>query len=44
MRAFVLVGGWPGSGTTTLTRALAPELALPYGTSSQPNHANHVAQ
>ena len=30
MRAFVLIGGWPGSGKTTLTRALAPELALPY--------------
>lgn len=27
---FVLVGGWPGSGKTTLAQALAPELGLGY--------------
>jgi predicted kinase len=26
LRAFVLVGGWPASGKTTLARALATEL------------------
>jgi hypothetical protein len=28
MKAFVLVGGWPASGKTTLARALASELRL----------------
>lgn len=27
---FVLVGGWPGSGKTTLARALAPALGVAY--------------
>jgi predicted kinase len=30
MRGYVLVGGWPASGTTTLARALAPALGLAY--------------
>jgi len=30
MRGFVLVGGWPASGKTTLARALAAELELDY--------------
>lgn len=30
MRCFVLVGGWPGSGKTTLARALAVQTGLAY--------------
>jgi predicted kinase len=30
VNCFVLVGGWPGSGKTTLSRALARELGLAY--------------
>lgn len=30
MRGFVLVGGWPGSGKTTLSVALASHLGSPY--------------
>jgi len=30
LRAFVLVGGWPASGKTTLARALATELRTTY--------------
>lgn len=30
MRGFVLVGGWPGSGKTTLSGALAVELGVPH--------------
>jgi predicted kinase len=30
VRGFVLVGGWPGSGKTTLSAALASELDVPH--------------
>lgn len=30
MKGYVLVGGWPGSGKTTLSRALAEELCIDY--------------
>ena len=30
MRAFILVGGWPGSGKTTVSRVLAAELGIAY--------------
>ena len=30
VRGFVLVGGWPGSGKTTLSSALAAELGIPH--------------
>jgi predicted kinase len=30
VRGFVLVGGWPGSGKTTLSSALAAELGVPH--------------
>ena len=30
MRGFVLVGGWPGSGKTTLSSALGAELGVPH--------------
>lgn len=30
LRGFVLVGGWPGSGKSTLSQVLAAELGLPW--------------
>ncbi len=30
MQGFVLVGGWPGSGKTTVSRAVASALGIPY--------------
>lgn len=30
MNGFVLVGGWPASGKTTVARALATELGVAY--------------
>jgi len=30
MQGFVLVGGWPGSGKTTVSRALALDLGIPH--------------
>ena len=39
MRGFVLVGGWPGSGKTTLSSALPSELGVPHLSKDQVKEA-----
>lgn len=39
MRGFVLVGGWPGSGKTTLSSALSRELGVPHLSKDQVKEA-----
>lgn len=39
MQGYVLVGGWPASGKTTLARALASELAVAYLSKDQVKEA-----